>query len=358
MARLPGPTRRLQIIEATLHLLATTPLASLSTRQIAAAVGVSQPALFRHFDSREAILVAAVAHTRTQLREALDPLLAADLTVEQTLAGLAETILQQLHRTPGISRLLFAGSQPGRGTLQAALTGLVDQQRSLVGALVEAGQTSGELRASADPAHVGTLFVGIVQGLVLRAQVADEPLPPPAHGRALVALLFDGLRPVASTPAPAPEPVAWSVPRVCCVDVRPHLARGEEPFAFIQAQLGAMSQGDVMVLEAPFRPGPLLSLLRQRGHGVHNIEVTPDHHLALVRLGRAEELFDIADLPAPEPLEATLRTAAALGPGDQLLARTPRLPRLLAERLPDLGLDGTFVQLADGSGLSLIWRSP
>ncbi len=361
MARMTGAARRQQIVEATLTLLATIPVATLTTRQIAAEVGVSQPALFRHFDSREDILLAAVSQTRSTLREALTPLLASDSPVDIMVSELAVAILGQLHRTPGIARLLFAGGQPGQGRLHAALGGLVDQQKSVVAGLVAGAQARGELRASVDPTDVGTLFVGAMQGLVLRAHVADGPLPPPERAHALIAILFDGLRPSATikTTAAAPPPLAsevWSPPSVCCLDVRPQLARGEEPFAEIQAALRPLSTGDLLVLEAPFQPRPLLSLLQKRGHGVHSMELSDDHHVALVRIHRAAQLVDLSDLPAPEPLEATLRAAAALQPGTDLLARTPRMPQLLAERLPDLGTDGAFVQLADGSGLALIWR--
>ncbi len=359
MVRLSGSERQLQVVEATLTLLADTPLATLSTRQIAAQVGISQPALFRHFDSREAILVATVQHTRRQLQQPIGAVLATAGTAEQTIVALSEALLGQLQRTPGFCRLLFAGTQPGCGALQAALAGLADQQRGLVAELVRAGQTSGELRSTLDPQDVATAFVGIIQGLVLRALVAGEPPPAPLRARALVGLLFEGLRD--TLPSPQRESKSarpWSAPRLSALDVRPQLAQGEEPFADIQARLAALSPGDVLLLEATFRPRPLLSLLARQGHGVHGLQLDKAHHVVLVRLGGPLDLLEVSDLPAPEPLEATLRAAAALQPGASLVARTPRVARFLAERLPDLGVDGALVELADGSGLALIWRAP
>ena len=68
--RLPTAERRAQIVDATLSLLATTPVARITTRQIAEQVGISQPALFRHFESREALLSAVVDRARTALQAA------------------------------------------------------------------------------------------------------------------------------------------------------------------------------------------------------------------------------------------------------------------------------------------------
>jgi len=57
--RLRGPERRAQIIEATLRLVAKHGLAGTSMSLIADAVGISNAALYRHFRSREDILIAA-----------------------------------------------------------------------------------------------------------------------------------------------------------------------------------------------------------------------------------------------------------------------------------------------------------
>jgi len=57
--RLPGIERKAQIVEATLRLVAEHGLAGASMSRIADTVGISNAALYRHFDSREDILIAA-----------------------------------------------------------------------------------------------------------------------------------------------------------------------------------------------------------------------------------------------------------------------------------------------------------
>ena len=51
--RLPTAQRREQIVLATLQLLVDSPVSQLTTRNIAAHIGISQPALFRHFSDLE-----------------------------------------------------------------------------------------------------------------------------------------------------------------------------------------------------------------------------------------------------------------------------------------------------------------
>jgi AcrR family transcriptional regulator len=57
--RRPGAERRAQIVDETLRLVAEHGLAGASMSRIAEAVGISNAALYRHFDSREDILIAA-----------------------------------------------------------------------------------------------------------------------------------------------------------------------------------------------------------------------------------------------------------------------------------------------------------
>lgn len=49
------------------------------------------------------------------------------------------------------------------------------------------------------------------------------------------------------------------------LDVRPVLARGEEPFPLIRAGVDALQPGRGLRVVAPFMPAPLLELLRGEG---------------------------------------------------------------------------------------------
>lgn len=54
--------------------------------------------------------------------------------------------------------------------------------------------------------------------------------------------------------------------RVChTLDVRPRLARGEEPFPVIRRRVDALAPGEGLVVVAPFVPAPLMEMLRGEG---------------------------------------------------------------------------------------------
>ena len=49
------------------------------------------------------------------------------------------------------------------------------------------------------------------------------------------------------------------------LDVRPNLARGEEPLPLIRAQVNALASGHGVTIVAPFLPAPLIELLKSEG---------------------------------------------------------------------------------------------
>lgn len=48
-------------------------------------------------------------------------------------------------------------------------------------------------------------------------------------------------------------------------DVRPLLAKGEEPLPMIRSRVTALAAGQGLVVVAPFMPAPLIELLKSEG---------------------------------------------------------------------------------------------
>jgi uncharacterized protein (DUF2249 family) len=69
-------------------------------------------------------------------------------------------------------------------------------------------------------------------------------------------------------------------------DVRPHLARGEEPFPLIRARVDALGAGQGVTIVAPFMPAPLIELLQSEG-----FQATMEH--------RADGAWAVSFLRAP-----------------------------------------------------------
>ena len=67
-------------------------------------------------------------------------------------------------------------------------------------------------------------------------------------------------------------------------------------------------------------------------------------------------MLDLLDLEPPEPLQRILEEVEQLEPGDILVARTPRNPRMLLPRLVDRGVEHAVVEAPDGTALLRVER--
>lgn len=56
------------------------------------------------------------------------------------------------------------------------------------------------------------------------------------------------------------------------IDVRPLLARGEEPYALLRARIDELGPGGTLTVITPFIPAPLIELTRSLG-----MQVQPEH---------------------------------------------------------------------------------
>lgn len=351
--------RQIQIVTAMLDLLADLPVEAITTRQIARRVGISQPALFRHFRSRDEILAAVVAHTRTQLGRLAEQIVTEQGPAADVLEPFARGLFAYIERHPGLPRVLFhdaAGA--GSPRIRSALQALVAMQRGLVTELVRAeGHSS-------NPEEAGRLFVALVQGLLLQWQLERRAFSLVEAAKGLVAFWAAGL-----TARPQPAPTQEAAPNQAApnqaapaqakskhlallhLDVRPLLAAGADPLAQILATLGDVASNGILKITAPFRPAPLLALLAARGYRVQAREIAPSTWDVEISGPDAPPVVDLTDLEAPGPMAEVLIRTANLAAGEAFLARVPRVPLLLLPRLAERGLVHAVLVEADGTAL-------
>ncbi len=344
--------RKEEILEAVLGLLGEMPLSDLSTRKIARRLGVTQPSLFRHFRSKEALLVAVVGRAREQMGQRLEGLLKAGGSAEERLRGFLALVLGMARERPGLPRLLFYDSGEEReGALGRALASLVSMQENMVGLLCrELGLGNAEQAREA-----GRRLVAMVQGTVLQGMLrGGEVLDPEEEARGMLELFLHGVKVDGAEKKGEEKQAQKGASLMDLLDVRPILAEGQDPLEQILCTLEKLPKEGVLVLRAPFMPRPLLALLGERGYRLLVEEREGGGFEILIQGGGSPELEDLRVLPAPLPMERVLFLCSQLAPGQTLAFRTPKVPSLLLQRLQERGLQVHLQSLLDGSALLMI----
>jgi len=195
VSRLPTEARQAEIVAAALQLARATSPPLITTADLAAAVGVSQGAVFRHFANKDAIWTAVMQWVRTQLLAALDDAAAAATQPLPALEAVFKAHLRFVVAHPGVPRIIFHELQhPGETAVKREVRALLQAYRALLLRLLGEAARRGELAAGVDPEAAAALFVGAVQGLVMQSMAAGRPIPLKTGADAVFSLLLRGLR--------------------------------------------------------------------------------------------------------------------------------------------------------------------
>ncbi|MGI5939149.1 MAG: TetR/AcrR family transcriptional regulator [Thermoleophilia bacterium] len=163
--RMSAAARKQQIAEVTLDLIGRYGLQGTTMSRIAANVGITQAALYTHFDSRHDILLAAldVMYERIYAdREALITENSLD-TLRRICEHHREFWAGKRDRHNYQLLLGFIGAAPSEGLQEAMAEKHMGTVRQLA-QVVEKGKEEGKIPAHVDPDHVAWLITGWALG--------------------------------------------------------------------------------------------------------------------------------------------------------------------------------------------------
>ncbi|ABS25255.1 TetR/AcrR family transcriptional regulator [Anaeromyxobacter sp. Fw109-5] len=173
---LPADQRRIATIEAAVQLAGEQNPSDVTTGAIAQAMGVTQPALFRHFATKDAIWAGVMEWVAERLLANVDRCTA---STASPLAALEATFMGHVEfvaRHPGVPRVLLAELQRAEDTAaKRTVHGLLRRYGERIRSLIEEGKERGEVAAVTDATAAATLFIGTIQGLVLSSLISGRP---------------------------------------------------------------------------------------------------------------------------------------------------------------------------------------
>jgi len=181
--------RRIEIAEAALRIIATRGIAELSTRSVAETVGLPTGAIFRHYESLDALLEGVVDRVEEVLRATYPP---ADLPPIERLQRFVDARLAAVGERSGILRLVvseqFSLALPAGAA--AKLRRAVGETRAFLTDTIAEGQRAGELRADIPAELLAMVVMGTMQMLALAAAMGAESAGEPGAVRGAVLRLL------------------------------------------------------------------------------------------------------------------------------------------------------------------------
>ncbi|MBS0592068.1 MAG: TetR/AcrR family transcriptional regulator [Proteobacteria bacterium] len=193
--RLPADSRRSATVATVVELAAEQNPGDITTAAIAARMGLTQGALFRHFPTKDAILEAVMAWVAERLLARIDAATRETASPGAALAAIFLTHVDFVSRHAGIPRMIFGELQrPGKTLPKKVVQRMLAEYGERLQRVLEAGKAHGEFDAALDARAAAALFIGSIQGLVVQSLLAGDTTRMRRDAPGVFAIYLRGIR--------------------------------------------------------------------------------------------------------------------------------------------------------------------
>lgn len=173
---LPADERRTVTVEAVIALAAQQNPTDITTAAIAKHMGLTQGAIFRHFPSKESILQSVLDWVSDKLMGRVSQAAQAQQSPMAALEAVFMAHMSFISEHPGAPRMLLAELQKSGDTIpKRMVVTLMTDYRARIIELLEKGKACREVSPELDLDAASTLYVGMIQGLVIQSQAKSDP---------------------------------------------------------------------------------------------------------------------------------------------------------------------------------------
>lgn len=154
--------RQQQIKRAALEIIASKGLAQLSTRNLAKRVGISEGAIFRHFKSKQDIILAIIQDIRTDMVERMSLVARQDAPADKRLFEMMCIQVKYILNNEGINILLFSeAAHYNDSVLKREMHDILASQKKIFKDVIKSGISQGLWSDKINVDDVVMLYMGI-----------------------------------------------------------------------------------------------------------------------------------------------------------------------------------------------------
>lgn len=182
------------MIDEARKLVASRGMESLTIKNIAKVVGISEGAIYRHFRSKNEILIGLVDEVDEVLEQIVRKAEGDAQSPLERLEALLKEHLSSAERRRGVSFLVIAEVlSNGNPHLRHRMRGVIDRYLAKVEGILEEGVLLGQINPECDRNAAAIAFFGLIQGTVTLWRFGNPHLPLAERYRGLWQIYKDGI---------------------------------------------------------------------------------------------------------------------------------------------------------------------
>ncbi len=166
--------RQQEIIEATIELINSRGIQGFTIKNISKVVGISEPAIYRHFESKTSILVTLLDLLKANSSNIYSKGINLDSSVISRLEGIFENHFKTFAKMPSLSSVVFSEELfRNDKSLTGKISEIIDFNNKILLDLVLEGQKRGEIIKEVDASHIVIMLMGSLRLFVKKWQFSE-----------------------------------------------------------------------------------------------------------------------------------------------------------------------------------------
>ena len=160
-------SRQLQIIDVSIHLISEGGIQELTMKNLSRELGISEPAIYRHFESKQKILITMLESFKHQNKLINKSNAFKELTGIQHLQGIITGVFQKFIENPAISAVIFSeGIFQNESELAEMIQDIMNTNIGFFKKLIQDGQADKSIRSDIGSEELSIIVMGSVRHLV------------------------------------------------------------------------------------------------------------------------------------------------------------------------------------------------
>ncbi|MDY0199714.1 MAG: TetR/AcrR family transcriptional regulator [Tenuifilaceae bacterium] len=167
--------RQKEIIDVSLELIATIGIQGFTIKNLSKKIGITEPAIYRHYENKISILLAILDFFKTQSESMFMQQANESDTSLQRIERIFQGHFNAFEKTPSLVNVIFSEeifrNEP---ILQEKITDIMDRNSGVIKSIVAEGQAKGEIRPDVESKYLTLIILGALRMMVKRWQMGDK----------------------------------------------------------------------------------------------------------------------------------------------------------------------------------------
>jgi AcrR family transcriptional regulator len=166
--------RQKEIIEASLEIIGESGIQALTIRNISKKVGISEPAIYRHFDNKTQILLTILEFFIVNNNQIISYETAKGKKVEDIIEMMFTNFVRTFTQHPHLISVVFSEEIfRNDDVFKEKSSAIINENLDMLKQIIIRGQMQKEVKPELNPEHIAVILMGSLRLFVKRWQMSD-----------------------------------------------------------------------------------------------------------------------------------------------------------------------------------------